>query len=85
MVTPLQFGIPFGSQLAVLALLAILIGIPAIVGFWISRDVKRRGSDHHVAWGLMAFLTGLVYVLPVLIFLAFYLTVREDVGETGLD
>ena len=85
MIAPLQFGIPFGTELAMLALVVIFLGIPAIVGYWISQDVKRRGSDHHVAWGVMAFLTGLVYVVPVLVFLAFYLVVRGDVGETGTD
>lgn len=82
MLDPLQFGIPGGTELVVAFLIFfLLLGIPATVGYWVSQDAKRRGSDHHIAWGGMAFLTGLAYIAPILIFLVFYLIVRDDIGN----
>lgn len=79
--TPLQFGVPGAPELVVLLLIvAILLVIPLAVGYWIAGDAMERGSDHHVAWGLMTFVSGLASLVGLLVFVVFYLVVREDVG-----
>lgn len=37
------------------------------VCYWVSQDAKRRGSSHHVAWGLGVFFTGFIVLIPYLI------------------
>jgi len=71
-------------ELAVLLLILVLIvGIPLLVGYWVSQDAKKRGSDHGLAWGVMTFLSGLAYLFPLVIFVAFYFVVRDDFGAAS--
>ena len=72
---PMQIGLPGGVE--VLVILLILV-VPLAVGYWVARDARRHGSDHHLAWGVMAFLAGFAYLLGTLVFLVFYLVVRDD-------
>lgn len=81
MASLLQLGVPGASELIVLVIiLALLLVIPAAVGYWIARDAEDRGSDHHVAWGLMGFLSGFASWVGVAVFLVFYAVVRDDIG-----
>lgn len=75
---PLQFGVPGGMELAVIFLLLI---IPLAIGYWVSRDAKKRGSNHHLAWGTMAFVSVFGYGFLIIIFLVFYFVVRDDIGK----
>ena len=74
---PLQ--VPGGPEL--LILLVILVLAFALVGRWVYRDAKSRGSDWAWQWGVgigLLFLFGLV---PGLLGLLIYVTVRDDVEE----
>lgn len=73
----LQIGVPGGMELAILLLLVV----PILAGYWVSKDTKKRGSDHHIAWGVMTFLFGLGYVVPLIVWGIFYYFVRNDIGE----
>ena len=84
MLYPLQFGVPGGMELAVIFLLVFLLAIPIAVGYWVSQDAKKSGSDHHVAWGVMTLVSGLAYLVPMVVFVVFYLIVRGDVGEPSV-
>lgn len=56
-----------------LLLWLVLTGVWVYVSYWVSRDARRRGSRHHVAWGVGVFLIGPLGLL-------LYLVVRGDVG-----
>lgn len=82
MFEPLQVGVPGGTELLIVVLVLIVaLVIPAVTGYWIGRDANRRGSDHHVAWGTMTFLSGLFSFVPFLVFVVFYVVVRDDIGS----
>lgn len=85
MLHPLQFGVPGGMELAVIFLLVFVLAIPIAVGYWVSQDAKKRGSGHHVVWGAMTFLSGLAYLVPMVVFLVFYLIVRDDIGTPSTE
>lgn len=82
MLAPLQFGVPGGPELLVLLLVLLLVF--GIVGRWIYRDAKRRGSEWAWQWGVgiaLLFLAGLV---PGLLAVIIYLLVRpEEPAESG--
>ncbi|RRJ28498.1 PLDc N-terminal domain-containing protein [Halocatena pleomorpha] len=44
------------------------------VSYWVSQDAKRRGSRHHLAWGIGVFLIGLTGLI-------LYLVVRGDMNQ----
>ncbi|OYR39032.1 hypothetical protein DJ82_11395 [Halorubrum sp. Ib24] len=74
---PLQ--VPGGPEL--LILLVVLLVVFGLVGRWVYRDAKSRGSDWAWQWGVgigLLFLFGLV---PGLLGLLIYVTVRDEVGE----
>lgn len=75
--SPLQFGVPGGMELVII----IFLIIPLAIGYWVSQDAKKRGSDHHLAWGAMAFVSVFGYGLLIIIFMVFYFVVRDDIGE----
>lgn len=79
MLVPLQFGVPGGVELLVLLLVLLLVF--GLVGRWIYRDAKRRGSDWAWQWGVgigLLFLAGLV---PGLLGVIIYLLVRPALPE----
>lgn len=78
--TPLQFGVPGGMELAVIFLILI---IPLAIGYWVGQDAKKRGSNHHLAWGAMAFISVFGYGFLIIIFIVFYFVVRDDIGSEG--
>lgn len=59
-----------GGLVIVILLYAVWIG----VSYWVSQDAKRRGSHHHLAWGIGVFLIG-----PIGLIL--YLVVRGDINR----
>ncbi len=75
---PLQ--VPGGPELLiVVAILAIVFGL---VGRWVYRDAKARGSDWAWQWGVgvgFLFLLGLV---PGLLGVLIYISVRGERTET---
>ncbi len=76
MLAPLQFGVPGGMELLVVLLVLLLVF--GLVGRWIYRDAKRRGSEWAWQWGVgisLLFLAGLV---PGLLGVVIYLLVRGD-------
>jgi 4-amino-4-deoxy-L-arabinose transferase-like glycosyltransferase len=76
MLTPLQFGVPGAAELLILLLILFLVF--GLVGRWIYRDAKRRGSEWAWQWGVgiaLLFLAGLV---PGLLGVVIYLLVRPE-------
>lgn len=74
--SPLQFGFPGGVELLVVLLILLLVF--GLVGRWVYRDAKRRGSEWAWQWGVgiaLLFLAGLV---PGLLGVVIYLLVRPD-------
>lgn len=76
--TPLQIGVPGGMELAIILLILV---IPLGIGYWVSQDARKRGSNHHRAWGAMAFVSVFGYGFLVILFLVFYFVVRDDIGQ----
>ena len=74
---PLQFGVPGGTELAVLALLLV---IPLGIAYWVYGDAKRRGSDYAWNWAISMFLFALFGFFPVLVGLGLYHSVRHEIG-----
>lgn len=84
MVDPLQFGLPGAVELLIIILIfLLLLIIPVAIGYWVSQEAKYRGSNHHVAWGVMTFLLGFAGLIPLVVFVIFYLIVRDDIGPPG--
>ena len=84
MLYPLQFGLPVAVELLIIILIfLLLLIIPAAIGYWVSQEAKYRGSNHHIAWGVMTFLLGFAGLIPLVIFVVFYLIVRDDIGPPG--
>lgn len=59
-----------GVLVIVILLYVVWIG----VSYWVSQDAKRRGSRHHLAWGIGVFLIGLIGLI-------LYLVVRGDMNR----
>lgn len=59
-----------GVFVIIILLCAIWIG----VSYWVSQDAKRRGSRHHLAWGIGVFLIGFIGLI-------LYLVVRGDLNR----
>ena len=71
---PLQ--VPGGPELLIIFLiLAIVFGI---VGRWIYRDAKARGSEWAWQWGVGVALLFLMGIVPGLLGVLIYVTVRGD-------
>lgn len=68
-------GIPAGPEILVFLLLLVIIGI--LVGRWVYRDAKSRGSNWAWQWGVgIAVL--LVPIVPGLLVLIIYLLLRGN-------
>ena len=74
---PLQ--VPGGPEL--LILLVILLVVFGLVGRWVYRDAKSRGSDWAWQWGVGIGLLFFVGLVPGLLGLLIYVTVRDDVSS----
>ncbi|AHZ23558.1 hypothetical protein E6P09_14275 [Haloferax mediterranei ATCC 33500] len=76
MLSILQAGVPGGPELLILFFIGLLLVVPLAVAFFVYRDAKRRNSRHALAWGIGAFLGGvIVWIL--------YFVVRDEVGSSG--
>ena len=76
MLTPLQFGVPGGPELLILLIIFVIPGV--LVGRWIYRDARKRGSNWAWQWAVgivFLFVAGLV---PGLLGVIIYLLVRGD-------
>ena len=76
MLIPLQMGLPGAPELLVILLIFLIPGL--LVGRWIYRDARSRGSDWAWQWGVgitLLFVAGLV---PGLLGVIIYLLVRGD-------
>ena len=59
---------------AVLMIVILLYVVWIGVSYWVSQDAKRRGSRHHLAWGVGVFLIGLIGLI-------LYFVVRGDMNQ----
>jgi uncharacterized membrane protein len=76
MATALQVpGIPAGPEVLIFLLILVVIGI--LVGRWVYRDAKSRGSNWAWQWGVGTAIL-LVPIVPGLIVLIIYLFVRGN-------
>lgn len=70
----LQAGAPGGAEvIVVLFVLLLSFVVPLLVGFFIYRDARDRGSGHALAWGVGAFFGSVVVWI-------LYVVVRDEVG-----
>lgn len=61
MLAPLQFGIPGGSELAIILLVALfLFVVPIVAAVQIHRDASAHRVDNPVAWSLGMLVVGFV-------------------------
>lgn len=76
--TILQTGGAGGAESFVMIfILLVALLVPIAVSVYIYRDAKRRGSQHPLAWGIGAFLGGLIVWI-------IYFVVRGDMGRSGV-
>lgn len=80
---PLQVGIPGGPELLiVLFLFVIALVVPAVVAVFIYRDANDRDSDHALAWGAAALLSGFAGgIFAGIVVWVLYYVVRDEVGQ----
>jgi len=78
----LQAGIPGGIELLVILFVSVvLLLIPLAFSVYIYWDAKERNSDHALAWGAAAFLTGIFGgFLGGVVVWALYFVVRDEIG-----
>ena len=77
---PVPLQIPGGAELSII--LVILFIVFGLVGRWVYRDAKSRGNEWAWQWGVgiaFLFLAGLV---PGLLGLLIYVSVREERAES---
>lgn len=79
MLTPLQFGIPGGTELFIILIIVLLLGL--VVGRWVYRDAKKRGSDWAWQWAVGIVFLFLLGLVPGLLGVIIYLLVRGDEVE----
>lgn len=78
----LQMDVPGGIELLVILLIILLLA--AVVGRWIYRDAKSRGSDWAWQWAVGIVILFLVGLVPGLLGVVIYLLIRGDQTETGM-
>ncbi|PAU84297.1 hypothetical protein CK500_07670 [Halorubrum salipaludis] len=74
--SPVPLQVPGGPEL--LILLLILLVVFGLVGRWVYRDAKSRGSDWAWQWGVGVALLFLAGLVPGLLGILIYVTVRGD-------
>lgn len=72
----LQLGLPGGPELLVVLLVVLLVA--GVVGRWIYRDARARGSGWAWQWAVGIVLLFLVGLVPGLLGVVIYLLVRGD-------
>jgi 4-amino-4-deoxy-L-arabinose transferase-like glycosyltransferase len=48
---PLQFGVPGGPELLIIAIVAIVI--PFAMAYWVYTDAEKRGDDRAALWAVV--------------------------------
>jgi len=79
----LQTGIPGGPELLVLLFIFVLVLlVPAVAAVFIYRDANARDSDHALAWGAAALLSGFAGgIFAGLVVWVLYYVVRDEIGQ----
>lgn len=70
-----QFGVPGLPELLVLALIVV---IPIGVAYWTYTDAKARDDENAASWGISMFLFAILGLLPALVALGLWTTVRPE-------
>jgi uncharacterized membrane protein len=78
--TPLQIGVPGAPELLVVALLFV---IPFGLAYWTYRDATARGDENAASWAVSMFLFTLLGLLPALVALGLWTTVRGEKTAEG--
>jgi hypothetical protein len=71
-------GIPGGPEILIIL---VIIVIPILVGNWVYRDSKARGSKRAWQWGVGIAVLLFLGLVPGLVGLVLYLVVRDDKKE----
>jgi len=74
---PLQFGMPGGVELLVVAGLFFLI-IPFVLAYWVYNDADARGDDNAALWALAVGGLTVMTFFGGLLALAVYIWDREE-------
>jgi len=78
--SPLPLQVPGAPELLiVVAILAVAFGL---VGRWVYRDAKSRGSDWAWQWGVGVGFLFLLGIVPGLLGMLVYISVRGEREET---
>ncbi|WP_049985340.1 hypothetical protein [Halobellus rufus] len=77
---PLPLQVPGGPELLILFL--VLLVVFGLVGRWVYRDAKSRGSDWAWQWGVGVALLFLAGLVPGLLGILIYVTVRGERVES---
>ena len=74
---PLQFGIPGGLELLIIAIIGFVIAV--IPAFLVYRDAKRKGNENATLWGVATLLGGLVgNLVGALLVVVLYLIIGRE-------
>jgi hypothetical protein len=70
---PLQFGLPGGLELLVIAIIGlVLLVLPFVMAYWVYTDAEKRGEDNGALWavvvGGLTFLTFFGGVLALVVY-----------------
>jgi hypothetical protein len=50
---PLQFGVPGGPELIIIAVIGLLLlVVPFVLAYWVYKDASKRGNDNAALWAL---------------------------------
>jgi hypothetical protein len=76
---PLQ--VPGGPELLILVVVVLVVF--GLVGRWVYRDAKSRGMDWAWQWGVGVGLLFLFGLVPGLLGVLIYVSVRDEVDDTA--
>lgn len=76
MLAPLQVGLPGAPELLIVLIILLIPG--ALVGWWVYRDAKERGSGWAWQWGVVVALLFPAGLVPGLLGVIIYLLLRRD-------
>jgi hypothetical protein len=77
--TPLFGAIPGGPELLILGVLSLLL--PLGVGIWVYNDAKDHAMDYAPIWGLAVAFGFIMWFVPGVVLLVFYVYVRNRETE----
>lgn len=72
---PLFGGVPQGIETGMALLVLLIVGL---IGLWVYRDAKKRGSGWAWQWAIGVVILLLMGIVPGLIAVVIYVLLRDD-------